>query len=200
MKKILSIVMAVMALMLTFAACALATDNLPVDVTGLWVAYLTEGESELFLRDDGTGSLRVGESAYTVSWMQQNGMITLDQGGALVAGVYDEVSISLAIGGGNLIFLRELPEVQPLDSDLTGQWIARMPGSDSLLTLNADGTATLQIGPDAMPLTWTHDGAAVTLWQDGFPVECTYDGVFISIFLGDGSMCFMPVAAEEAAQ
>jgi len=197
MKKIISILV---TLMLAFASCAIATENVPVDVTGLWVANLAKGEGELFLRDDGTGNLRIGESSYTVSWMQQNGVITLDQGGALVDGVYDEISISLAIGGGNLVFLRELPEVQPLDSDLTGEWIARLPGSDSLLTLNADGSAILQIGPDPMPLTWKHDGASVTLFQDGFPIECIYDGMFIHIALGQGSICFMNISPAEDAQ
>jgi len=187
MKKILALVLIAL---LTFCTCF--ASSVPVDVTGLWYAYLADGEATLFLRDDGTGSLIIGQDNFSISWMQSGSSITLDQGGALVSGVCDGTSISLAIGGGNLVFLRELPEPLSLDSDLTGTWIAHLPETDSLLVLNADGTAKLQMGPEAIDLDWTRNGADITLLQQGFPVvECAFDGVFISIFIGEGSLCFL---------
>lgn len=195
MKKIIALAL---TLVLTLMSCTTFASEIPVDITGLWYAWLADGASTLFLRADGTGSLQMGEAAYTVTWQQNNGVLTMNQGGALVDGVYDEGYISLAIGSGNLIFLREDAVPLPLDSDITGTWRAPMLGGDSLLTLNADGSAVLQLGPDAVPLTWTHEGASVILYQDGYPIECTYDGVFISIFLGEGSICFMPDNASSA--
>ena len=194
MKKIIAII-----LTLLFLASAASASNILADITGLWKARLAEGEATLFLRADGTGSLQFGQAAYTIGWYQKADSLTLDQGGALVDGVYDENLISLAIGGGNLIFTRELSEPLPLDSDLTGQWRAPMPGGDSALTLNADGTAVLHLGPEAVNITWSHEGSSVILYQDGYPVECIFDGVFISIFLGEGSICFMREPASEAA-
>ena len=187
MRKILAIVM-----IMLLASCPCFASSVPVNVTGLWYAYLADGEGTLFLRDDGTGNLIIGQENFNIAWKQSGSRITLDQGGALVDGVCDETSISLAIGGGNLVFLRELPEPLPLDSDLTGTWIAHLPEADSLLILNTDGTAKLQLGLEAIDLSWTRNGSLVTLLQQGYPiVECTFDGVFISIFIGDGAMSFM---------
>ena len=193
MKKVLAIL-----LITLLTTCTCFAASVPVNVTGLWYAYLADGEGTLFLRDDGTGSLIIGQDNFNIAWMQSGSSITLDQGGALVDGVCDEISISLAIGGGNLVFLRELPEPMPLDSDLTGTWIAHLPEADSLLILNVDGTAKLQMGSEAIDLTWTRSDALVTLLQQGIPiVECIFDGVFISIFTGDGSMNFMRQPAAE---
>ncbi|MBR6767846.1 MAG: hypothetical protein IKM02_07845 [Clostridia bacterium] len=196
MKKLLA---SIMILALALSASAFAAE-VPADISGLWHAILAEGESTLFLRPDGTGSLNTGGTDFPIAWNQALDVVTLDQGGALVNGVYDEAFISLAIGGGNLIFLREKPEPQPLDGDISGTWRAPLMGGDSILTLNADGSAILDLGPEAVNLTWTHEGPTVTLLQEGFPIECIYDGVFISIFLGEGSVCFMKTEAEVPAQ
>lgn len=195
MKKILAAILVLILAAFSFAALG---ESIPTDVSGLWHAYLADGESTLFLRVDGTGSLMVGESAYNVAWSQSGSALILDQGGALVEGVCEEDLISLTIGGGNLVFFRELPEPMPLECDLTGVWRAPLPGGDSTLTLNADGAASMNLGPEAVSLTWTHDGASVTLFQDGYPIDCVFDGVFISIFLGEGSICFIPDAMPAA--
>lgn len=121
MKKILAAILALILAAFSFAALG---ESIPTDVSGLWHAYLADGESTLFLRVDGTGSLMVGESSYNVAWSQSGSALILDQGGALVEGVCEEDLISLDIGGGNLVFFRELPEPMPLECALTGVWRA----------------------------------------------------------------------------
>lgn len=198
MKKVLAILTAFLIALLP-CACAMYASTTYIDVSGLWLTRVADSEYTLFLRDDGTGSLQVSETPFSISWTCQGNTITLDQGGSTAQGVCDETYISLHIDGANLLFLRELPEILPLDSDLSGTWQAMTPGGDFTLILNPDNTAALQLGPDTIPFTWTHEDASVALNQDEFTIECTFDGTFINLFMDDGNMCFTRTPSEENA-
>ena len=153
----------------------------PADFIGTWVE--TDGMGTLVINADGTAVMNYSDgTVYELPWQQTA------TGGEFTGGMWWgspmelQLDGSLSVDGGWMVFVREgeeyvggtddyddysgydMPEAQPIGPEgepYFGTWTMDMGGMAMNLTLNQDGTCTMEIFGEVEPGVWTMvDGKA----------------------------------------
>jgi len=147
----------------------------PSDITGTWIE--TDGMGTLTINADGTAVMNYSDgTVYDLPWKQTA------TGGEFTGGMWYgspmelQLDGSLAVDGGWMVFVREgeeyvggndysedyddyeLPAAQPIGSEgepYFGSWKADMYGMTVIMTLNQDGTCTMDMMGEVEPGVWS---------------------------------------------
>ena len=178
-------------------------------VVGVWNAVSAEADGmtldasmlemmglmiKLTLNADGTGSLEMEGEAGEISWMEADGVVTLDaMGDTLAMTLNEDATMSGDFGGVIIIFAKEGGETTAASSELTGtvedfygDWTGMFGDT---LSIYADGTLKL-VYPDGeiREMTWEMQDGAFTVtsgnwWGEVVTIEA--DG---SLKVGENPM------------
>ena len=139
------------------------------------------------LNADGSATLTINDSVYSFTWTLNGTSLMLDQNGIELPAEYNGNTISLPLGNNVLTFIRDASQAE---GDITGTWTAQLADAVAVMELNADGSATLTISPNVYSFTWTLNGTARVLDQNGVELPAEYDGTAISLPLGNNVLIF----------
>lgn len=78
----------------------------PEGVTGTWTCALADAQATLILGEDGSGSLTIGTTKYVLTWGKVQNVITLVQNNIPLTAIHADNSITLTLGGNQLVFTR----------------------------------------------------------------------------------------------
>jgi len=135
-------------------------------------------ELTVAFHDDGTYDMNSGDVIDSCTWEYSENGVTLNSEGEVIEMTFDGENLNVESNGVKLVLERRADDASEGITDVSGKWQLSAcdfggitvssddMGISAVLTLNADGTGSLDAGENVSEFTWMFENNALTT-QDG---------------------------------